>query len=544
MRVSHQVRRLFLPVLASLLLSQPWSGRAATGSVPNFELPKWRTGEKVRLSDFSGEIVVLDFFAYWCVPCRRASEQIESGIQKYYAGKKGNPHGVPVRVLSINIEQDHPDLTEQFIKQSGLELVLNDVEGSLLEKLGGAGTPFLVILDLSSATKQAPEFRALYRNAGFAGTKTLREAIDAVRPPQTVSPKAAVRVPAVEKVSGAPTTRQGEAAFNAMLASDVQVTSTTASYGQRRGGTEWKVSYTHNTYGLDYEPFQQFDFLGFSERRHEDYNGGQVSLRRSLGDRLTLLVSGGAYDGFTDYRSLWLATYYRQQFDFVPGYEKPDPQGFNAAGGLRWEYQPTTGFVEAGLAYGNDQIAPGYELDPGAFQLLRSREILHTYSPTLKFENVLAQRVRTLNELQLTLTSGREPRYSYRGSVNVALGEPWVWRTSGGYTHEDPILRAWFVGSTLELEVAPRWLVSLSALSYEDTGEIENSLFISTAAPGLRTYQFGLGLRYVAKQSSLSLSVARLRSEYDPVAVGTRPFTNLYQARTWVVVQAAWAIEF
>ena len=112
---------------------------------PVFELPKWETGEKVKLADFAGEIVVLDFFAYWCAPCKRASAEVEAGIQKYYAGKKGNPQGAPVHVVSVNIEKDNPKQTAQFIKQTRAELVLNDFDGALLAKLGGAATPFLVI---------------------------------------------------------------------------------------------------------------------------------------------------------------------------------------------------------------------------------------------------------------------------------------------------------------------------------------------------------------------------------------------------------------
>ena len=86
--------------------------------------------------------------------------------------------------------------------------------------------------------------------------------------------------------------------------------------------------------------------------------------------------------------------------------------------------------------------------------------------------------------------------------------------------------------------------MNIFGLYYSDTGEVENSLFISTAAPGVQTYQGGLGIRYAGKRSSFSLSAAPLRAEYDPVELGTRPFTNLYQNRTWVSVQAAWAIEF
>ena len=540
--LNARTQPLVFSILGLSLLTAATPGFAAPKAPLEFELPRWETGEKVKLRDFAGEIIILDFFAYWCGPCRRASEEIEKGIRKYYAAKQGNAHGVAVRVLSINIEKDNPKLTAQFIRQTGAEDVLNDFDGALLAKLGGAATPFLVLIDGTHATSKAADFRMVYKNAGFEGTKKLRQIIDGIKPPKTASSGAA----AIERATDAPTLHKGDASFEAMLASDIQITSTAFSYGQQKGGTEWKLRYAHNTIGADYLPFAQFDFLGFAERIETAYNSGQASVRQRLKDGLTLSVSGGDYSGFTDYRSLWLANYYKQQFaNFFPGqYAKPDPQGFNAATGLRWEYLPTIGFAQADFVYSNDEIAPGYERDPNSNQLIRGREILHTYAPMLKFENVLTSRIRALNEFQLTITSGREPRYSYRGSANAALGERWTWRTQGGYTQEDPTLRAWFAGSTLEYEITPQWLVSISGLYYRDTGEIENSLLISTAAPGLQTYQGGIGLRYISKWSSFSLSVSPVRANYEPVNIGTRPFNNLYKDRTWIAVQAAWALEF
>ena len=544
---SPQLRLRSLAVFAlvlSLLLPSS-SSFAAPTDAPAFELPKWETGEKVKLSDFAGEVVVLDFFAYWCVPCKRASQEVESGIQKFYAGKKGNPHGVPVRVVSINIEKDNPKLTSQFIKQAGLEFALNDFDGALLEKFGGAGTPFLVVIDGT----RAPEFRVLYKHAGFEGTKKLRQIIDGVMPRKTASVRLTSRRSAsIEEATAAPTTREGEVSFDAMLASDVQTTSTSIRYGESKGDTTWNARFTYNSIAEDYEPFRAFDFQTSARSLYESYFSGQADLRQKLHDTLTLSGSATVYDGFTDYRSLWFSEYYRQRFSADPLYYPSNPQGFSASTGLRWEYQPTTGFAEAGFAYAYDQIAPGWDLPDGTAEnptpnLEHGRDLLQTFSPSLRFENVLTRRIRTLHEFQLTLTTDRDPRYSYRGSVNVALGERWVWRTSGGYTHEDPALRAWNVGATMEFEITSKWLVNVSGLYYNDTGEIENSSLLSTAGPGLQTYQTGLGLRYLGERNSFSLSVSPMWSQYEALEVGTRPFTNLYKDRTWILVQAAWTIE-
>ena len=212
---------------------------------------------------------------------------------------------------------------------------------------------------------------------------------------------------------------KGGLAFETILSSDIQLNTVNATYGQQHGGTEWNVSYTHNTYGIDYEPYALFDFLGFAERLDEALDRGQVLLRQKLGDRFTLSGGGGIYSGFTDYRSLWLANYYRQQFNFVPGYQSPDPRGFNVSTGLRWEYQPTTGFAEANFFYAHDEIAPGYEFEPLLGQAVHGRDRLHTYAPSLKFENVLTKRIRTLNEFQFTLTTQTGRTYRVEISTNL-----------------------------------------------------------------------------------------------------------------------------
>jgi len=520
--------------------------QAAPAVVEDFSLPRWPDGPVVKLSDFAGQIVVLDFFAYWCAPCRLASKEIEEGIQKHYAAQRGNPHGVPVRVLSINIERDNPAQTKKFIRETGLEFVLNDFDDALLAKFGGAATPFLVVLDGA----RGPGFRVVYQSSGFDGTRPLRSVIDATQPPKT-SARRELNGPLPTAIAGTttPLTQKAEADFEGLLSSDIQLTGTTLRYDWKKGGTEWRAVFSYNTIDLDYKPFTRFDVLTQPRSIHEDYFGGRASVRQALGDRLAWLGAVGTYDGFRSFRSVWLDDFYRQRFSGDPLYFPSNPQGFNASTGLRWEYQPTTGFAEANFAYAYDQVSPGWDLPGGTPQnptppLEHGRDILHTYAPGLKFENVLTSRVRALHEFQLAITSGRDPRYIYRGYVNVALGERWTCRASGGYTQEDPEFEAWFAGATLEYELTPRWFLNVSGRYYTDTGEVEDPAVPSSAAPGLQTWQIGGGLRYAGGRHSFKLYAAPHFARYEPLDLGTREFTHLYRDRDWFLLQAAWAVEF
>ncbi len=576
-----------------------WLKPAFAAPAPSFDLKRWETGEPVRLEDFAGQIVVLDFFAYWCVPCQKASAEMEQGIQKFYAARKGNAHGIPVRVVSINIEESTPKKTAAFIQKNGASFVINDRNGETLAKYGGKGIPFLVIIDGSRAKPDAPLFEIVYKNAGFEGTDKLRKIIDfigsaprkaalrggsermierndrvillaalssgangeaaisdagtarlfAIRDPgskakdspSTETPKPAVESPAEKReASGPPRTHRVEADFESVFSSDILLTQGTLGYGQSRGSTEWNVSYAHNSFGLDYRP-AAFDFLGLDRHVSEERNAFQANLRQRLFAPLTLLVSGGLYEGFTDYRNAWFNEYYRQQFSALPEYVEAEPNGRNISTGLRWEYLPTTGFFQAGVGFLKDEIAPGYEIDFDG--LRRGRPNLYTTTYHVSTENILTRRVRLLNEFRITDTTGREKRYGYQSSVNVALGESWVVRTQGGYTREDPQLEAFYFGSTVEYEATSACLLSFSARYYKDTGEIENSLF-SNAAPGVETYQFGVGVRYQWERSALKLYVAPYFTGYEPFGIGTAFFQNLYKDRDWGIAQIAYSLTF
>lgn len=51
----------------------------------NFSLPNL-DGSTTKLSDFKGKIVVLNYFATWCSPCKEEAPELEA-FQKEYGGK-------------------------------------------------------------------------------------------------------------------------------------------------------------------------------------------------------------------------------------------------------------------------------------------------------------------------------------------------------------------------------------------------------------------------------------------------------------------------
>ena len=337
-----------------------------------------------------------------------------------------------------------------------------------------------------------------------------------------------------------PATHQLQADWEGLIASDIQITQSSLAYNRKQGRFEFTTSIALNSFDLDYQP-APFDFLGFASEVDEHRIAGAVSTRTRLWDPLTLLVSGAAYGGFTDYRSAWLNEYYRQQFGALPGYQEASPSGESIQFGLRLEYLPTLAFIQGDISYLHDEIAPGYEID---FEgLRRGRPNLYTASYHVALENVVHRRVRLLNEVRLTDTTNRENRYNYQGSVNVALGERWVLRAFGGYTEEKPTFQAHYAGATIEFEPTPGWLLQLAGRYYSDTGEIENSLF-SSAAPGLEAWQIGAGLRRIWDRHALKFFFAPYFTEYEAAGVGTAFFQHLYQNRTWALIQAAYTFDF
>ena len=91
------------------------------------------------LTQYRGKIVYLDFWASWCVPCRRSFPWMNAMQRKY--GKQG------LVVLGVN-EDDDPAATSAFLDKHPADFrVLRDGGGKLASRYQLMGMPSAFVID-------------------------------------------------------------------------------------------------------------------------------------------------------------------------------------------------------------------------------------------------------------------------------------------------------------------------------------------------------------------------------------------------------------
>lgn len=153
-------------------------------------------GGAVRLSDFAGRIVFLEWFAVWCPFCVAAAPQVDVGITDWYANRGGNSYGVPVIHVAVNQEPRsiYQTDTDTFITQQGFGITVNDYGAGLGTNrvrfmLQASGQPtFAVINGVTNSPSHQP-WQLLVNHLGFGDTQfsaelaSFRAIIDAVQAP-------------------------------------------------------------------------------------------------------------------------------------------------------------------------------------------------------------------------------------------------------------------------------------------------------------------------------------------------------------------------
>ena len=111
---------------------------------PDFRLADL-DGKEVQLSSLRGNVVVLDFWATWCGPCRVSLPMLEQVAQDVSSPK--------LRVFAIN-RQENPDTLREFARRTNLSLpVLLDPKFDAARKYRVSGIPQTVVIGKDGVVK-------------------------------------------------------------------------------------------------------------------------------------------------------------------------------------------------------------------------------------------------------------------------------------------------------------------------------------------------------------------------------------------------------
>ena len=102
-------------ILATIILGAQLAernrGRPASGPAPDFQLQLF-TGETIGLSELRGQVVLLNFWASWCPPCRAEAPDLQALHEDF--ARSG------LRVIGVNMLESSRAKAQAFIDELGI----------------------------------------------------------------------------------------------------------------------------------------------------------------------------------------------------------------------------------------------------------------------------------------------------------------------------------------------------------------------------------------------------------------------------------------
>ena len=130
------VRHTLAAVL--VLFTAAVTATTAQAPAPDFTL-KSNSGENIRLSELRGEVVLINFWASWCGPCRQEMPILSELHDKYKA--------MGFTVLGVNVEENS-SAARKLLKDMPVSFpVLFDNDSSVSKQYDVAAMPSTVLVD-------------------------------------------------------------------------------------------------------------------------------------------------------------------------------------------------------------------------------------------------------------------------------------------------------------------------------------------------------------------------------------------------------------
>ena len=135
MKIKNLTLGLMITVIAATsVASSGLEGQPA----PDFAL-KSSTGENLRLSEFRGDVVMINFWATWCGPCRQEMPLLDELYTRY--------ERVGFNLLGVNIDDD-PRRAMQMVEDLGVSFpVLFDTRKEVSKLYNVEAMPVTILVD-------------------------------------------------------------------------------------------------------------------------------------------------------------------------------------------------------------------------------------------------------------------------------------------------------------------------------------------------------------------------------------------------------------
>jgi peroxiredoxin len=125
-------------LLAALSIALPALADPSGQPAPQFTLGA-RSGHDVSLAQYKGDVVMLNFWASWCGPCRQEMPLLETIYQKY--------NRLGFVLLGVNVEPDS-NAANDWLKATPVSFpILYDKESKVSRLYDVEGMPSTVIID-------------------------------------------------------------------------------------------------------------------------------------------------------------------------------------------------------------------------------------------------------------------------------------------------------------------------------------------------------------------------------------------------------------
>jgi cytochrome c biogenesis protein CcmG/thiol:disulfide interchange protein DsbE len=144
---------------------------------PVFSGPEVNSGAIISLDDYKGKVVMMNFWASWCLECREEHQNLLA-IQKRYSG---NPHFV---LVGINYQDQEEDARKYLETYGNSFQHVRDMKGSISIDYGVYGVPETFVMDQQGIIR----FKHIGPIIGPAYTHLTEKVIDPLLEGKPLSP--------------------------------------------------------------------------------------------------------------------------------------------------------------------------------------------------------------------------------------------------------------------------------------------------------------------------------------------------------------------